>query len=796
MTGRQPQGEHRDDGATPPGGSVTPPGGSVTPPGGSAKAGDEGGRTRWLPRVGMYRAGLMRLTAPRLSLQRFGISRLGLHRGEDPGGKAFAAVTILPTLLLVAWLVAGLPLLVAGRFLPVPMVLISVPVAVGLVMLTRRYLPGRWPGPGDSDPVNRAGRGAGGPGWHAWLGLAGTVVVAVGFAVWQFQQNSPQFIVSRDPGAYFQLGYWIAEHGSLPIPPLLGAFGGSHPGLTLSSLGFAGNAGAVAPRLAPGLPMVLAAGLWIHSLPGGAAVSPLLGAFAVLTVGGLTGRLAGPHWAPAGAFLLALTLPEMYTSRSAFPQIFAQVLLFGGLCMVVDSLGPRQSRLLAALGGLAMGLTVLVQVGSLGVLLPTIVFIGALLAARKPQAFPLYGGLLVGAGCGLAGGFLLAEPMMSAVAPQLGLAGLAAAGFVLVTLAGAAVGLADPLRRRAVRVLAAPPLRWLPEAGAVIVAVAAAGLFIRPYLQTVRDGASTYVAALQRLSELPVDPRRLYAEDSLYWVIWYLGTPALLLGVAGLALLPRRCMQALITWRDPTGTAGAWAMPLMIIGWGTATVLWRPDTVPDQPWASRQLVPVLLPGLIVAAVWVSAWMAVRARERGAGTIAVAAAVACFVAALAVPSAVTTLGIGRRQATPSGPAPATSGLAFQRTGTGEEIAVRMLCGAIPARASVVFLDSTAASEFTQVVRGVCGVPAAVAAGATQAQVDEMTGGITRVGRYPVLLATNQAELTPYQLQPRKVLDLTTAQDAHLLTQPPASTWPVRYVLWMSGPGGTASLPSDA
>jgi hypothetical protein len=621
------------------------------------------------------------------------------------------------------------------------------------------------------------------------------VVVATGFALWQIRLNSPQFIVSRDAGAYLQFGFWISEHGSLPIPALFGAFGGSHPGLTLSSLGFVGHGGAVAPRLAPGLPMLLAAGLWAHGLAGGAMMSPLLGGCAVLTVGGLTGRLAGPQWAPVGAFLLALTLPEAYVSRSAFTEIFAQVLLFGGLCMVVDSLA-RPSGLVAGLGGFAMGITVLVQVGSLWYVLPTIVFLGVLLAARKPQAFPLYGGLVAGAACGLAGCFALAGPLMDALMPQLGVTGLAAAGFVVVTLAGATVGLADPVRQRAVRLLARPPLQWLPEAGALLVVAVAIALLIRPYVQTVRGGAIAYVAVLQRLAGLPVDPGRLYAEDSLYWVIWYLGAPALLLGVAGLALLTRQCLRALITWRDPTGMARTWALPLMIIGWGALTMLWRPGTVPDQPWASRRLVPVLLPGLIVAAVWVAAWLAVRARERGASTAAVAAAVACFVAALVVPSAMTTFGIGMKQAVPGRSARATTGLAFQRTSAGELTAVRALCGAIPGSSSVVFLDSTAAAEFTQVIRGMCGVPAAAAAGATPGQVEAVTGGITRAGRHPLLLATNPSELTAYGTQPRKVLDLTTAQDAHLLTQPPASTWPVRYVLWISAPGGAVGLPGGA
>ena len=62
---------------------------------------------------------------------------------------------------------------------------------------------------------------------------------------------------------------------------------------------------------------------------------------------------------------------------------------------------------------------------------------------------------------------------------------------------------------------------------------------------------------------------------------------------------------------------------------------------------------------------------------------------------------------------------------------------------------------------------------------------------RTGHQAVLFATRPAELTPYGGTPRQVVNLTTIEDAHVLTQPPASGWPVRYVLWMSGPGAAGA-----
>ena len=86
-------------------------------------------------------------------------------------------------------------------------------------------------------------------------------------------------------------------------------------------------------------------------------MGPILGGLAVLAFGGLTGRLAGLRWAPAGALVLALTLPEQYTSRASFSETAAQVLLFGGLSLIVDALtlgvSARIGRRLGACDALA-----------------------------------------------------------------------------------------------------------------------------------------------------------------------------------------------------------------------------------------------------------------------------------------------------------------------------------------------------------------------------------------------------------------------------------------------------------
>jgi hypothetical protein len=272
-------------------------------------------------------------------------------------------------------------------------------------------------------------------------------------------------------------------------------------------------------------------------------------------------------------------------------------------------------------------------------------------------------------------------------------------------------------------------------------------------------------------------------------VIWYVGAPAVLLGAFGLALLIRRCVRALITWRDPAGSARTWALPLAVITVGAAAVLWNPAITPDQPTASRRLVPLVLPGLVIFAIWASAWLVGWARERGASAVAASLVAVCCVAALLVPTAVTTFGLGLTHSGKGGGLrPIANGLALKRTGAGQIDAVRGLCASIRPGSSVVILDRLVADRFLPVIRGMCNVPAAAMIGQPAAAVASVVAGIGQAGRRPVLLGARPRQLTGYGGSPARVLDLSTTQEPHTLTQPPTTRWAVQYVIWMAVPSG--------
>jgi hypothetical protein len=778
-------------------------------------------------------------------------------------GWAFAAVTIAPALLAVAWLVPGVGMLLAGRLLPLPIVIIFVPLAVALCYFAMRRLPVSWPRFTDTDadvsPVEAAAVAERG---QVPLGaVLATVAIAAGFGVWQAFFRSEQLYAVSDPGVYLQYGYWIAGHGTARIPVSAAAFG-NVAGLNFATPGFTVSGGSLLPAFLPGLPLVLAAGAWLGGLGGTLLMPAVLGGCAVLAFAGLVGRLCGAWWAVAGALVLSVSLPEVYASRTPFSEPLVQILLFGGLSMFTDSLTPprlsqggtawarRGGLALAGLGGLSLGLTVLASVGSLGVLLPAFPVLAYLFVARRPQAGPFGLGLFFGIGLGLAAALELARAYLASVSAQLHLIGLCAAGFGVVTALVAPLAFPG-FRNRAQRVLrgrlrmdglggeevALPSLgtaaQWLAGVLPVLVLV---GYLLRPYFQTVRGQAdpavARQVASLQRLEGLPVDGLRQYFESSIDWVLWYLGVPAVILACAGAAVLGRRSVRLLFPSRgaaatpapsaesDPSASvtspisvpspslaaARLWGLPFLVIAWSVVTVLWDPAVVPWQPMASHRLVPVMLPGLLLLALWVSSRLVSRASLLGASPLAVGLVGTCCLLALAIPPFVTTLNpglatkvsVGRYS---SGVSKLISrvqlrGIGASSTYDGSVAAAARFCSAIGKSASVIFTDAATAANFAPIVRGQCGQPAArlttggsAASGASAAaQLDKAVTAIEKAGRRPVILGPSRASVSLFGVVPKHVIILKTQVDAQVLTGPPAGTWPVSYSVWMASPLG--------
>ncbi len=459
---------------------------------------------------------------------------------------------------------------------------------------------------------------------------------------------------------------------------------------------------------------------------------------------------------------------------------------------LLDDLGAgiTAERMLAVVGGIGIGLTSLLSLGSLVYLLPVIAVAGVLLAARRAVGVAFSIGVGLGLCYGIAAAYLLARPFADSLAPTLKIIGLDAGAAALVTALVAVALRHAKVCRITRKILAKPPLRWIPGLAAFAVIVALGGLAARPYVQTVHGVLghveANFIAALQRAAGLHVDPTRLYSEDTLYWVIWYAGIATVLLGAFGAAMLLRRTLQALLRWEDSSGARLNWALPATIVLGGMAAVLWQPFTVPDQPWASRRLVPLVIPGLILFATFAAAWLSGRARDRGAGTVTAVFVSAFCVGAMALPAVTTSFGFGlTHSGVGGGLRPSAGGIAQHKVGAGETAAVRGLCSAIGQSSSVVILDQRLAAGFTQVIRGMCGVPVAwMARGTSASAVQVVLAAIDKAGRHPVVLGATPAEVGGFGGAPTLVLKLATTQESHELTQAAGAPLPARYTIWMA------------
>src|SRR5580693_6502954 len=117
----------------------------------------------------------------------------------DAAGRLLGRLSVLPALLAMAWLLAGLPLLLAGAFTPVLTLVLSVPLA-GLGL---RWTPGRRP---DAEPAPGPEQAR-----TPWWAVAAVVAIAIAFGLDQLAYHSQFIIVTRDPASYFQFGNWIAH---------------------------------------------------------------------------------------------------------------------------------------------------------------------------------------------------------------------------------------------------------------------------------------------------------------------------------------------------------------------------------------------------------------------------------------------------------------------------------------------------------------------------------------------------------------------------------------------------------
>ena len=617
------------------------------------------------------------------------------------------------------------------------------------------------------------------PVWTATLLFA----VALGAGIWTAATHSEQVLPRRDSGSYLQAAISMAQTHQRVVPADLDAFGGAElldiDGITLASPAFYEVDGAEGPAVQPqfviGPGAIWSLGVWLGGPAGAMLLPALMSAIGLLGVGLLTARVAGVRWAPVAALGVALLFPVLHTARSTYSEPLATVTLGAGLLALVTAARdgrdgtPGRAALLA---GVLIGGTAFVRIDGLRetILLVPVAALALAQGQRWPRATLLGAGvstLLAGAAA-----LWLSNEYLATIAASL--VPLLALGALLALLTA---GLLWWQRRGG----SLPPrmARALPSvlAGAVVVV----GLLLasRPLWQTVRqspdDPGSRVVAGLQLRQGLSVDGGRTYAEQTVAWLSWWVGVPALLIALVTLAWALHRVATR---WRDGEPLP-SWTGPLLVASGSSLLTLWRPGITPDHPWAERRLL-IVLPFVVVLCVAAAAY-AVRHLARRAPVALAAAAGVAIVAATVVPTAA-----------------ATWPHRGERVELGELAAVEGVCLQIGPDDVVLAVDSRAANEWPQVIRGQCGRVALSTTSALRRDDEALKESVATLaqrvfdgGGRLVLLAADSPDaleaLAPGSA--RQALDTAVLEDMRLLERRPDHLVTLPLQVWLGIPAVT-------
>lgn len=460
---------------------------------------------------------------------------------------------------------------------------VVLPAAAAVLALTWRLVP---------RPVPATG--------PAVLGALAALAIAGSFVAWNLPHVGQLLLVQRDPGFLTLQALWLVDHPDPHIP--LGSavdVAAAVPSVSLVSDAFWQDGALAYAQGAKTVPGLLAMAGWVAGRDGVLAANLLIGAIALLALYDLARRLTDALWGLVPVLALATTMPMAAFTRSPFTEPTTMALVLGGLVVLWDAhRDPRAHRY--AVGAAMVGGGALSRIDGAAAIAGMILGLGLVVAwsrsleLRRARARGLLAATVSGlsmVGLGYADLRVNSPGYLAEHQDQY-------RALLALVAACALVALAWPrlVRARVDRVARSRPLG---TAAAVAVLLLGAALASRPLWLEAHgfDPGSPYaafIAANQQSAGLEVDGTRSYDELTLTWLSWYQGRLALVLALVALALLVRRA----IADRRPE-------LVVLIATLGVPALLYlvRPSITPDQVWAMRRLLPVVMPAVLLCGAW-------------------------------------------------------------------------------------------------------------------------------------------------------------------------------------------------
>ncbi len=518
--------------------------------------------------------------------------------------------------------------------------------------------------------------------------VAPLVAVALCLAFFAFAAalHSEHLLRDRDPAVYITTGRTIARTHRLRPKIAVGPF--KDPVF--------GNPNArYRPDFFPMLPVLLALGWSVGGDTGLLLVGPVLGALGLLAIYAFASHVVGTRVALFVPALLAVVPLQLWFARDAYSELVVQVLVFGGLWMFLEARACA-SRRAALIAGCVVASAALARVDALAIFAGAFMFLGVEWARCDSDPVPMRARQTVAT---FAGALFVATVVSIVTTHHVATRYVTSLDaqyrelLVAFFLSGVAVGGAVVVHR--VR----PGLgRRIASRSDLFVAAVVAGtaVFVWSYLWR-PDPARDFPVVAPGQSASPAVRNAMFDwhfSRSVHWFSAYFGVVGIGAAFVGFVILAVRARR------------GGRAASLLFLVAIPVTVLYlaRPSITPDQPWAMRRYLPVVIPGIAVAVI-VAFVTAVRAAER-ARRNSTRTLGRLLTAAAGVVVVVGTV----RVAIP---------FATARMQRGAEAAIHRVCAEAGDAAVLVYSGNTLDIELPDVLRAFCGMPVGTSDSASDA-----------------------------------------------------------------------------
>lgn len=568
----------------------------------------------------------------------------------------------------LAWALSAVTLAMLGVFALLPVVVLTLLVTAGLWWATRSA----------RATVTHTGHPT-----TSWVRVA-AVVVALAATVVNGALPGEHMQTGRDGGTYTATAGWIASDGGLVIDAARPPFDDTE-GLGYFAAGFHEIVvdGPLYAQFMHAFPAMMASVDLAGGLDLMVRTNALIGGLALLALYAFAERLMRPWLALVAQVGLASTLVFVYFTRAPFSELLMLGMLFAGL-WALDQAVTLRDRMTGFVAGLLLGGTFLARLDGLVVLLMlALALLPPVVTGRLRRVAPA-------ALAGIATTSAVAAVDLFVFAPfyvELHVEFLVPLALAFVAVGGIAAAARTGPGRSAVAAILRHRRRIAFGLGLLIVVAGVVAYAVRPVVQVDTWDRTLPIGFLQEREGQAVDESRTYAEQSMRWLGWYLGLPALAAGVAGWALLTREVVARRL----------GRLIPFLLVFSGLTTLyLWQPSITPDHIWADRRFLPVVFPGLLVCAAWLIDRMWTRVPDGASqlpGHIALGA-----LAGLCVLMPLRT----------------TWPVADLREESGFAAQVEAACDRLGADAALLLLDEAGGTmhyRMTQPLRAHCGVPAA-------------------------------------------------------------------------------------